>query len=291
MSLVIHNPYAPSPLPWLKGNLHTHTTRSDGSKPPQETVDAYAALGYDFLMLSDHDTLADTASVDGRGMTLLPGNEISANGVHMLHVGARTEVPPHADRQAVIDAVNADGGFAIVAHPNWEKDFNHCPQEHLETWQDYAGIEIYNGVVRWLRGSALATDRWDRLLGQGRKVWGYANDDCHREGNYGLAWNMVQTGSRAPEAILEGLRKGRFYASTGAEINRIDVEGRTIRVETENGQRLAVLSDFGYREAEADAAAIAFTVPEDAHYRYVRIQCWGPGETMAWTQPFFIEQA
>ena len=43
-------------IPWLKGNLHAHTTESDGSRPPQEVVDDYAARGYDFLMISDHDT-------------------------------------------------------------------------------------------------------------------------------------------------------------------------------------------------------------------------------------------
>ena len=33
----------------LKGQLHTHTTFSDGTLTPQEVADIYAALGFDFL--------------------------------------------------------------------------------------------------------------------------------------------------------------------------------------------------------------------------------------------------
>ena len=33
---------------WLKGNLHSHTTCSDGRLSPQQRADAYAAHGYTF---------------------------------------------------------------------------------------------------------------------------------------------------------------------------------------------------------------------------------------------------
>ena len=39
---------------WVKGNLHCHTTNSDGRVAPQERLDQYVAQGYDFLCLSDH---------------------------------------------------------------------------------------------------------------------------------------------------------------------------------------------------------------------------------------------
>jgi hypothetical protein len=160
----------------------------------------------------------------------------------------------------------------------------------LERWQGYAGIEIYNGVCRYLRGSGLATDRWDRLLGQGRRIWGFAHDDSHWIKNYGLAWNMVQTEGRDAAEILEALREGRFYASTGVTIQSITVTDGTIRVETENAQRIAVISDYGFREAESNGASLTFEVPEDAGFTYLRFECWGPGESMAWTQPFFVER-
>src|SRR2546426_9624903 len=42
---------------WLRGNLHAHTTYSDGMKTPQELIAEYEALGYDFLAITDHEDL------------------------------------------------------------------------------------------------------------------------------------------------------------------------------------------------------------------------------------------
>ena len=37
-----------------RGNLHTHSTLSDGVLAPDKVVEAYQDAGYDFMMLSDH---------------------------------------------------------------------------------------------------------------------------------------------------------------------------------------------------------------------------------------------
>ena len=34
-------------MAWLRGNLHAHTTYSDGVKTPQELLADYEALGYE----------------------------------------------------------------------------------------------------------------------------------------------------------------------------------------------------------------------------------------------------
>jgi predicted metal-dependent phosphoesterase TrpH len=49
-------------MPWLRGNLHAHTTFSDGVKEPAQLVAAYEALGYDFLAITDHETGSTTAT-------------------------------------------------------------------------------------------------------------------------------------------------------------------------------------------------------------------------------------
>ena len=110
-------------LQWLKGNLHVHTTRSDVENAPQEVIQRYADLGYDFLMLSDHDQPADLAGLDPCGLVLLPGNEVSSGGPHLLDVGARFTATERDDRQAVIDDINRNGGFAVLCHPNWQADY------------------------------------------------------------------------------------------------------------------------------------------------------------------------
>lgn len=285
----ILSPYLNSSAMWLKGNLHTHTTNSDGPHSPQATVHEYAARGYDFLMLSDHDHLTDITVLDPCGMVLLPGNEITADAPHVLHVGANSVVAPDADRQRVFDAIQMQGGFAICNHPNWEPHFNHCPQEMLMAWTGYAGIEIYNGVVEWLEGNPCATDRWDRLLAAGRRVWGFAHDDCHRAEDLGVAWLMAQSCERTADSVLDALRNGRFYASTGVEIVGLAVAGDCIRVETSAPCRIGVFSDYGYRRAMQDGTVLEFQVPQHPPYSYVRIECVGNHGRMAWTQPFFLQ--
>jgi len=275
---------------WLRGNLHAHTTRSDGKRKPQAVIDDYARRGYDFMSISDHDILTAAPEYrkwNARGMVMIPGNEISANGPHVLHVGARKRIDPNPLRQHVINNVNASGGFVIVNHPNWLSDFNHCPLTNLQQWVDYVGMEIYNGVISHLEGSPYATNKWDMLLAAGRKVWGFANDDSHwGDKDVGLGWNMVYAPKRTPKAIIDAMAKGRFYPSTGVTINKIAVRGNRITINTDNASRIVALMQTGKRIAQVDAPAIEIEVPD--HATYVRFECWGDGEQFAWTQPFFI---
>ncbi len=44
---------------WFKGNLHTHSYWSDGDEFPEIILDWYKQKGYDFVALSDHNTLAE----------------------------------------------------------------------------------------------------------------------------------------------------------------------------------------------------------------------------------------
>lgn len=288
--LTLQSPYSSDPLPWMRGNLHTHTRNSDGNLSPQATVDAYAALGYKFLMISDHDHFTNPIDLDPRGMLLIPGNEITAYGPHLLHVNAHRFIGPDSDRQGLINAINADGGFCIVNHPNWQESYNHCDQRYLDTWQDYAGLEIYNGVCRRAEGSPLATERWDRLLSAGRRVWGHGVDDSHQDCDRGVAWDVVQAESPTTASVVRALREGRFYASTGVVIDRIRTEGKTLRIDTQNAQRHYLCTEFSRVLAIADGPSFSYTVPDDFAYRYLRIECWGAGDAMAWMQPFFISR-
>jgi hypothetical protein len=287
---------------WLRGNLHCHSTRSDGTRPPQEVIDDYARRGYDFLMLSDHDlcTTPEECGVwDARGMVFLRGNEISANGPHLLHVNADRRIEPARQRQEVLQAIHAanaeraagdPGGFAIFNHPNWHANFNHCTIEQLREWVGYAGIEIFNGVISVLDGSPYATNKWDMLLTEGRKLWGFANDDCHwGDRDIELGWNVAYARERSVAGVVEALTSGRFYASTGVTITDVEVRGMTIKVRTRDAQRIVALMNTAKRFAQADAAEIEVTVPDNA--RYVRFECWGAAERFAWTQPFFVNEA
>jgi hypothetical protein len=278
---------------WLRGNLHAHTTESDGRRDPELVVRDYAARGYDFLALTDHDVFTDPALYESdTGLVLLPGVEVSANGPHLLHLDASGPVSPDADRQRVVDAVGNDDGIAIPAHPNWQEAFAHWPQEELQRVTGYAGIEIFNGLIEHHPGAALATDRWDQLLAAGRQVWGFATDDSHRATEVGKGWIVVQAREREPKAILDAIAAGRFYASTGVSLQTIEVADGSITVETADADRIRLVSDHGVVQQTVDGPVATFRVPEQLVYRedhtYVRVECLGRGGDCAWLQPMFL---
>lgn len=284
----LESPYLDSPSAiWLRGNLHTHTTRSDGAASPQAMIDRYAALGYDFIQLSDHDTLGRTDGLDGRGMTLLCGAEITGCSGHILDVGARRVVGSAASQQAQIDDIVATSGFPVLCHPNWEEDYDHYPYPLLAELNNYAGIEIFNGVCIDLAGNHLATDKWDRLLTLGKKAWGFAHDDAHAIEQTGRGWNVVRSADRSPEAILAALKSGSFYASCGVRIESIAVEGPVLKIVAPNADRMAVYGQYGSRLRLSDGPELAFDAGE-VDSAYIRVECLGRGGAVAWTQPFYI---
>jgi predicted metal-dependent phosphoesterase TrpH len=274
----------------LRTNLHMHTTQSDGAAEPQAMIDAYAEAGFDAVMMSDHDVFTDEARYsqwDARGMALIPGTEISRAGPHVLQIGGIAAVPPHADRQRVLDEILAAGAVAVMNHPNWFKDNDHCAQELLQSLSGYHAIEIFNAKIGELQGTAYATERWDRLLGRGRRIWGMANDDAHSIPGVGQGYNVVFAADRTAGSVISALRDGCFYASTGVVIDRLEVAGDAVTIAAAAADRIVAIMDWGVRTAVADAPQLTVRVPQKA--TYIRFECWGRGERFAWTQPLFVQ--
>ena len=273
---------------WLRGNLHAHTTLSYGVHTPQELVDAYAELGYDFLAITDHDQVCSPDvldRLDPHGLVLLPGNEITTNGPHICHINPRSTVGPHWQRQIVLDRIAAEAGqsFAIMNHPNWTQNYDHCPVSLLQLLRGYIGIEIFNGLTNEEQGSGYAVNKWDMVLSAGRRVWAFANDDTHHRDDPGRAWNMVWSAQKSLDSIMAAITSGRFYASSGIIINAIRTTGMHIHLETENAERIVAITAGGRRLQTVDSNVMDFNVPADVPF--VRFECWGKGEQFAWTQP------
>ena len=290
MAVRLESPYDNAGGPWLRGNLHTHTKRSDGIASPQSMVMVYAARGYDFLALSDHDQVPLAAdAVDACGMILLPAVEVSSGCPHVLDVGAKKLLSPRKGMQSLLDDINATSGFPVLCHPNWEESFNHYPWELISMLSNYTGIEIFNGLCLDHPGSHLALDKWDRLLASGRRVLGFANDDAHSPDEAGRGWNMVQAAERTPEAILAALRRGSFYASSGVTIERIACEGQKLTVRAPNAQQIAIIGRHGKRICHVRGPELKLDASEFAG-PYLRIECYGAAGTMAWSQPIYVRE-
>jgi predicted metal-dependent phosphoesterase TrpH len=75
----------------VRADLHSHSTASDGTRPPAEVMRRAAAAGLDAIALTDHDTvagIAQAASALPDGLILVPGMELSCrrdgHSVHLL---------------------------------------------------------------------------------------------------------------------------------------------------------------------------------------------------------------
>ncbi len=283
---IVYNPYAQRYPLWLKGNLHAHTTLSDGELPPDETLEAFLHKGYDYVALTDHDVIASPNEQRYPQILFLPGVEHSAQQ-HILRVNVTTTLPHDLSYQSVIDLTIQAGGLVILNHPNWGDDFNHWRDSHLQALERYHGIEIYNNVIEYLEGSPYALDRWDRLLSEGRRVWGYANEDTHRVLQIGSAWNMVNVRQRSKAEVIDALKTGLFYASTGVVLEDIEVNGSYWHVRSANATELRLISLHGEVLERVKGSSATFSLSKARVY--ARIEALGDGKRQAWTQPVFLE--
>jgi hypothetical protein len=76
---------------------------------------------------------------------------------------------------------------------------------------------------------------WDSMLGEGRRWWITATSDSHRHytdggidfwpGEYAKTYVRA---ARTPDDILDGLRKGRVFVSTGDLVSAVDLDVRPV---------------------------------------------------------------
>jgi len=286
MAVYLESPYRSDGL-WLRGNLHTHTTRSDGQETPETMLRGYAELGHDFLAISDHDQPAVTDLPTVGNLILLPAVEVSAGCAHVLDVGSRRLVLPGMGQQALLDEINADSGFPVLCHPVWKDHYDHYPWEQLRYLTGYVGLEIFNGGCRDQYNWHSAVEKWDLLLGLGRKVWGFANDDSHALNEIGRGWNVVRAADRTPEAILQAFRQGSFYASTGVTIDQLECSGSDLYVRASNAQQILIFTrDMRCIRTTKDSELLFDA--SDVDGQYLRVVCYGRDGAMAMSQPISV---
>jgi hypothetical protein len=282
----VTSPYAGRGERFFRGNLHTHTTHSDGRYRVEEVVARYVAAGHDFLAISDHDVW--TPPFTDERLVSLPAVEITAGGPHVLAVGVSRAYDTGETRGEITARVVADGGLCVLAHPCWEAHYDHWPQAAMLATGPYHGIEIFNTSCEPDPGSAYALDRWDRLLSAGRRVWGFANDDFHHDIDGPLAFNAVMAEAFAADDLLAAMKAGSLYASSGLELAAIEVTREAYRIEADESVHVRFITRGGVVAQRVDGERATYRFKGDEGY--VRAEAWGSGYRAAFTQPVFVER-
>lgn len=233
---------------WVKASLHCHSRASDGMLEPADVADYYFSRGYGVVALTDHDKIT-TGYGEGREGIVLPSVEISKGGTklgadyHIVAIGIDDPSVIHLPSPSdVIDYVNAAGGVAVVAHPYWSG----LVYEDFLALDGYIGIEIYNTGCDVEVAKGYSTVHWDSLISSAVKAWGLAVDDAHR---YHLppvdadgGWVKIKAGDCNAEEILNSLRRGSFYSSTGPSIGKLEMSESFAHVEVTPVARVNLVS-------------------------------------------------
>ena len=279
---------------WFKGNLHTHTTGSDGDLPAAEMARKYREAGYDFLAITDHNVVTSVDGLSDEGFLVLPGEEIDVGRLELVLVNINETIPPRDgdDVGALLRRVREQGGIAHLPHP---RTYN--PARDGIIWREEAVIqgvyamEVYNTSVEANCGKGEAGAIWDEVLEMGRRLHGVAADDSHyhfndrRPNDTACSCVMVRAETLSAQAIVEALLAGRFYASTGLLIDDIRVTETQVTVTCPAARTITAICDkmLGRRHTllEKPISPATFDIHDET--RYLRIECEAPDGTRAWT--------
>jgi len=256
---------------FLKGQLHLHTDNSgDSATPPGDAARWYAAHGYDFIVVTDHNRI--TVERSSGAMLVIPGVELTQNvdrcvpppppGLRcLLHVNALFVTLPADGRipwgnptgpsrfeifHRALDANRKLGGIAQLNHPN----FHYAADAPLITLLARDGLSLLEIANRSWDSNDVPADKgrlsseaiWDAVLTAGGDVFGTATDDAHHyfdargagargEGVFpGDLGFVMVRAAKEPAAIRAAIARGDFYASTGVLLAHVDRAGDTLQI-------------------------------------------------------------
>ncbi len=277
---------------WYKGNLHTHTTRSDGRKTPEDTIALYRQNGYDFLAMTDHwkPSANETAP---NGMLMVAGCEYDFGGeviggvFHIVGIGMR-EAPAVARGSApdavqpAIDAIHRAGGLAILAHPAWSMN----TEAQIRALHGLDGTEIYNTTsgtpwnCRPYSGEVI-----DQLAARDVFLPCMAADDAHHyNGDECKSYIMVRAAACTHDAILDAIARGDFYATQGPHFTWT-LDGDALTIHCSPVEQIVFFDNLCWNGSRVTRGAalteVHYTVP--ANERFLRLELTDAAGRVAWS--------
>lgn len=298
----------------LKGGLHCHTTRSDGSGTPEEVIRMHVDHGYDFLALTDH-RYYNYKNYTDLPITIIPGMEMDRgftkdeglNTSHCFHsvcIGPEKNdgngyeqdqrfdggrVKDQFEYQKVLDDIHAHGNLTTLCHPQWSA----TPAKDFGRLKGIFAMELWNsGCVMNSDSDVDNSLIWDELLIDGKCIYGMATDDGHWMVHHCNGWVMVNSANNV-RAILTALEHGAFYSSTGPEISDFYIDDdNTAHITCSPCEHITFYN--GYTTPKCKRADPGKTITEatfnvQPYSAYVRACVTGADGKKAWTNPIFLD--
>lgn len=283
---------------WYKGNVHLHSTASDGGRTFAELGEMYAGQGYDFAFLTDHWVASDvTAGTADTPLLWLDGIELDGRdhggaGYHVVCLGRVTGIDRDQGFVGAMEAARAQGALLLLAHPTWMGN----SQDDVLRYH-FDGVEVYNHVCHWLNGKGGALAYWHMMLKRFPDTLGFAVDDAHirpEHPGWNGGWIVVNALELTRDSVLAAIRAGNFYSSCGPEFHSFAFEDGHVSVGTSPVQfaRLVGPSSCGARRGAFDGSTfteVEFDIPDRWPYVYLEIE--DVHGRRAWTNPLLHDGA
>ncbi|MFH0964545.1 MAG: hypothetical protein V2A58_11120 [Planctomycetota bacterium] len=282
---------------WFKGNLHTHTTVSDGPLSPEDTIARYRSIGHHFIAITDHRKGARAFARHDSDFLVLPGTELhpsvpwSSRSYHIVIPEVPTAFPVERMSNSLVETLHEITGRHIpffIGHPYW---CGHDVLELLPLAQFALGLEVFNATCTRI-GRGFSPWHWDDLLARGFALSAIAVDDVHMENEFAIGWTMVRAPSLRRASIMTALTEGDFYASTGPVIEDFTFKKGVVSLRTSPVETICLIAP------DAQGCSVSATPGETVTElswelpkgfgAYLRGECW-VGRQAAWTNPVFFK--
>jgi hypothetical protein len=314
--------------PFLKGQLHAHTSGSGDSATPAVSAAAwYAAHGFDFVVFTDHNRVTETSAPNG--MLALRGVELTQNlpycepapepgNACLLHVNALfvapspgpivLDPPKSLARAALygsaVDRALALGGVAQLNHPNFQYGASLDVLLALAA-RGLTLVEIENRAVDSnnegdaRHGSTEAL--WDAALLRGARVLGTATDDAHHYGDAAAARARGETAyvgdrgfvmvraEKTEAAIRAAIVAGDFYGSTGLRLARLELSREGVALDVRPEDAPATIEVIADGQVIAGARGASLRFdPRTTSASYLRVRAVDGAGREAFSQPLWL---
>lgn len=309
----------------FRGIWHSHL--ANDNLHPGHAVSICRAGEQDFVGVTDHDnrysilpwSAEDWKREGDEGFVVILGFEASHPIGHITCLGLtpeQTGIDPEAarmnrDEGAELDAGYegflrraADGGaFLALNHPH---SWRGRGRELLD-YPDFEcvhALEMFNGnQVGKATAQGYTADLLDECLTAGGKLWAAANPDCHSwdeamsDGPFN-GYSVVFADELSEAGLLASLKAGRFYASTGLEVESIRLTDSRLEIAAPEADRIRFIGSGGEVLAQVSGGAAAYEFSGDEQYVRAELEADGgvaPGPDgfprMAWLQPVRVAPA
>jgi hypothetical protein len=292
-----------APGKFWRGNIHTHSTRSDGVLDPGEVCRRYREAGYDFLCLSDHFLkrygfpITDTRPYRTNSFTTIYGAEIHAPANshgevwHILAAGLPEDFAPTGDDEdgiALASRAKAAGAFVGIAHPQWSSltiEDGRAMAAHAHA------VEIFNTSCDVECARPDGTYLLDQLLNEGHRLTAYAADDAHfRQPDAFAGWMMVKAETNEPQALVAAMKRGDVYSSQGPVIHEFSVDGGEVHVACSPAVNAALVGR-GTRAVNISAGELTSARLPIEKFKgdWFRLVVADDAGKLAWTNPVWLD--